>query len=617
MKIKKTAKQKTKLVLSTLTAAAVAVPAIGLAGYYLVQNHDSHADSKASAIFTADKDKIGELSSPVAAIRVATPTRYTDTGAVQATVSFDDPNFFACVNDTYREMTGSDLPKDDKEMTEALASIEYLNCSNRQIKSVMPAFMDMRGLIEADLSYNEIWDFQMPVGYWQNLQVLNLAGNHLDEKTFNFQQNNNLTDLNLSNNQFGIIDSEAITWYTIQNLDVSGNKNLTDINLAAIKDLRSFNAAETSLDFAQKDYLQSARNLTELDLSNTHVVKFGANLPLLKKLNLSNTDLEVVGIELNPKLEELNVARNKLSELNLDTATNLTKLDASDNNLSSIQLSQSLNLEEIDVSGNNLTDINLSNLPNLRGLYAETNKLSSIDVSSLANLRELNVGQNQLTSADISHNPNLIMFANYENQISDVDLSQNAQLQQVGIWDNNIKTVDLSNNPEVELLVADNILVRTKVVINQIAGAKDFDLNSLKFIGVYAPGANQNKRSMLMTTFEPSEFYTWDAQNKSLSVNDLEGTQGYAQVIPDPNIDPRLAMYADHLKYRLQLTEGADPDVPVPHTDGGNTPAAPNTGFGSAATIVAAVSVAVPTLIASILATRAIRNRKRGHIKFD
>ena len=607
MKIKKTAKQKTKLVLSTLTAAAIAVPAIGFAGYCLTQSRDSHADSKSPTIFTAGEDGIGELSSPVAAVQVAAPARYTDANTAQVAASFDDPNFYTCVNDTYREMTGSDLPKDDKAMTEALESIEYLNCSNRQIENVMPAFMYMRNLVEVDLSNNEIWDFSMPAGNQQNLRMLNIAGNHLNEGSFNFQANNNLTDLNLSYNQFKVIDRDYIIWRTVRNLDVSGNENLEYVNLVLnYENLNSFKAAGTKLKLSGEDYSKYGQRLTELDLSNTRVEKFYAELPSLLKLNLSNTELVDMKISRNESLQELDVSNNQLSELDITQWADLLELDASSNNLEYIDWSYS---------------------PNIESLYIYNNQLSSIDVSNLANLRELNVGQNQLTSIDISHNPNLVMFANYENQISEVDLSQNTQLQQVGIWKNNIETVDLSNNPAVELLVADDVLVHTNIVTDQATGAKDFDLNGLKFIGARGGSkVNQNKAPIPMTTFAPSEFYTWDAQNKILSVNNLEGTQGYAQVIPDPNIPPVLAEYADYLKYRLQLTDGTTPPTPptppVPHTDGGgenSAAAAPNTGIGDNANqsnnIMTAIAIAAPALIASILTAFGIRRYKRGSIK--
>lgn len=303
-------------------------------------------------------------------------------------------------------------------------------------------------------------------------------------------------------------------------------------------------------------------------------------------------------------------------------------------------------LQSLDVSGNqylrgftvrdsqSLKTIKTHDNPALEYVQITENpQLENLEIANTPLLSEALITHNALTSIDLSTNTNLQILGLMYNKLTDVDVSHNKNLQLLGVSDNKLTSIDVSNNKNLQALAADDVVfVKSGIMTDQMAGAKDFDLSSLKFIGEYK---DESRLSAPLPSFvigntipSKSPIYTFDETTRMLSVKDLESTidetksYGYVQTksLPQPSEVNAAQSWVqdiiDKFTYKLVLFEAPQPDVPVPHT-GGETAGAPNTGFGSAATIATAASIAVPTLIASLLVTRAIRNRKRGHLKFD
>lgn len=287
------------------------------------------------------------------------------------------------------------------------------------------------------------------------------------------------------------------------------------------------------------------------------------------------------------------------------------------------------NLGTVVLSHDKLSQIDLSSLGELDSLDLSHNQLTEINLSNNKALESVLLNDNSLTSLDLSNNSKLILLGVWNNQLTNLDVSNMEDLFLLGAWNNQFKSMNLVNVPELRLLAIDNILVKTEIVTNQTAGAKDFDLNKLSYIGPLNLDFSNDDEEVFPAgmTFIESPYYNFNLSSKILAVNDLEGAGGSAQVVPycsndeicnktikieDLEITLNQILQKLPLKYSLQLTDGVNPDVPK--TDDIK---APNTGFRAATTIVTATSIAAPTLIASLLVTRALRNRKRGHIKFD
>lgn len=237
--------------------------------------------------------------------------------------------------------------------------------------------------------------------------------------------------------------------WTIKSFDIP--KEATNYS-----DLRHMNFLEqiTVVDGRSNDFsfLASLANINELIIKNTNVsqdsLKTIANLPLLKRLTLSNCGLSsiaplanatgLVYLDLNnntirnidslsplQSLQELNLQHNAVVDLSaLSTLTKLTKLDVSYNALTTLSpISRLSGLTWLNASVNSIAELgNIGNLSALTYLSLQSNQIANLStLSSCTAITELNIGSNSLTDiSSLSSLINLMYFDFSYNQVKTI-----------------------------------------------------------------------------------------------------------------------------------------------------------------------------------------------------
>jgi Leucine-rich repeat (LRR) protein len=197
----------------------------------------------------------------------------------------------------------------------------------------------LKNLRQLDLSGNQLEYIPYNIQGLNNLTVLNLSNNELkspiireekQEKSNETGQFNNLTELNLSGNQLKSIPSEIQNYTNLAVLDISDNE------LTAIDPLFGSDSQQNP------DKSGQLKNLTELDLSGNRLKSIPSEIKVLNNLSildLSNNELESLAQDVKElkNLKELNLADNNL---NLDYFPD--------------EIFELEKLKEVDLSGNKL-----------------------------------------------------------------------------------------------------------------------------------------------------------------------------------------------------------------------------------------------------------------------
>jgi len=207
-----------------------------------------------------------------------------------------------------------------------------------------------------------------------------------------------LTRLDLYSYPKDIQDLTGIEYFTyLTYLDVSNN-NLTSINVSNneyLLELYCDNNNLTSLDVSQNFNLRclycADNNISTLDLSNN---------PDLYLLICSNNELTTLDLSSNLSLQELYCAGNNLTSLDVSQYQSLWRLDCSDNNLTTLYLPQKEEFYDLWCSNNKLTSLDLSNIPDLSELDCSNNNLTALDVSQNEMLNWLYCSMNYFESTD-------------------------------------------------------------------------------------------------------------------------------------------------------------------------------------------------------------------------
>lgn len=207
---------------------------------------------------------------------------------------------------------------------------------------------------------------------------------------------------------------------------------------------------------------EDAKNVINLDLStlNHGVIsdlKGIEGFINLKKLVVTQHDLEEIDLNANTLLDTLYLGGNKLTSIDVSSNTNLILLDAQGNNLTSITgLSNLTKLKNLDLSWNYIEELNIQN-ESLEVLHARDNELKTLNLNEAVNLKSLLLTTNQLTSIDISTNSLLETVLLSNNKIEGIDLINNVKMSHLHVLDNLLSSLDVSNNQSlVELKVARN-----------------------------------------------------------------------------------------------------------------------------------------------------------------
>ncbi|MBR3176265.1 hypothetical protein IKF26_02615 [Candidatus Saccharibacteria bacterium] len=178
----------------------------------------------------------------------------------------------------------------------------------------------------------------------------------------------------------------------------------------------------------------------------------------------------------------------------------------------------------VDIDLASISDVSgLETMPKLRSLQFWHNAISSIDVSHNEALTTLDVISNPLTSIDVSNNINLKTLSVSDDNLSSLDVSANTKLTELYVEGNpNLHSLDISNNPDIASLTADSTtFIETNVIGNKEDEVYTFDLSGLKFLD---PDYQDFSYAISDT-----DVYTYDTENRILTVLDLGATRGYVQ----------------------------------------------------------------------------------------
>lgn len=205
-----------------------------------------------------------------------------------------------------------------------------------------------------------------------NLSDLNIDYN-VDLKTL-FLTGNNLRELNLKNNvnlnklDLGYWCTSYAGYANCNNL--SQNNQISDLNLSNNENL--------------KEIYVPNNNITSIDVS--HNIN-------LKILNVSNNNITSIDVSKNINLEELDVSGNyncadgkciALSELDITNNLNLRDLNISNNVFSNIDVSNNTSLQFLNVEKNKLSNLDLSNNTSLILAWLGGNEIRNIECNSIS-----------------------------------------------------------------------------------------------------------------------------------------------------------------------------------------------------------------------------------------
>ncbi|XP_034478310.1 slit homolog 3 protein-like [Drosophila innubila] len=308
--------------------------------------------------------------------------------------------------------------------------------------------------------------------------------------------NANISDLDLSGNNFTKFPSQYSNLMKLNSLDLSDNFiNKLDVDaLKGFKSLRTLNLAKNLItswtDINANVSFIYAPKLYTLNLSGNSLGSLGFSEGLISEtlgnLDISSANIRTVDINLRtqlPKLRALTMVNNNLSQLiQFPQISYLRSLDLSNCSLKQFNLSYIYILNRLDLSHNpalnfsgmdlrdliildlsycNLSKIDLSNFASVLRLSLRGNVFESINSITLANnskLRNLDLSENNLTGIEkYSFNwlEELNLSKNKINQLNEniinginflrtLDLSHNNIQKLTGIESFGLETINLS-----------------------------------------------------------------------------------------------------------------------------------------------------------------------------
>jgi len=219
---------------------------------------------------------------------------------------------------------------------------------------------------------------------------------------------------------------------------------------------------DTDGEINQQILKKEAEEVTSLDLSSLSLGSINDLTGIegfinLKKLIVTQHDIEQIDISKNTLLDTLYLGGNKLATIDISENRKLKLLDIQANELTSITgLSNLTSLKNLDLSWNYLETLTVDN-ELLEVLHVRNNNLKTININSVINLINLLLTANQLTSIDISANKLLKTLVIPNNKIESIDLEKNSNLTHLYVFDNSLLSLDVSNNQKlVDLQIGRN-----------------------------------------------------------------------------------------------------------------------------------------------------------------
>lgn len=310
--------------------------------------------------------------------------------------------------------------------------------SNNLLKKLSGKMFENMAMKLLDLSDNQIEVIEDEVFSGLEVTILKLSNNKITSTSFvSFMSFYNTLELD-SNEivEIGSIMQVPKTWKTVSFLfGISSPK----IVLAGNK-IKKFNC-DSQFKFSVVS-LQSNLELTDVILNDCNI----ANLNIAKCGNLKT-------IALNDKLENLDAEVNNLKSIDLKSAKNLTQLDLSNNSLTSDSIQEVLQIEQLlalDLSRNFIGELNISTfhkLSNVISLKLQATGISNIQFGTFSHqhsLKLLDISDNNLKTFDM----NMLLSTN---SLLSLDLGGN-QLTKLDNIESHIftlplmKLIDISNN---------------------------------------------------------------------------------------------------------------------------------------------------------------------------
>ncbi|MEM6686549.1 MAG: hypothetical protein AAF617_12270 [Bacteroidota bacterium] len=328
-------------------------------------------------------------------------------------------NIFAAFQVTTLDVSGRNIS--DLTGVESLGLLVSLDCSNNNLTNI-------------NLSNNIV------------LRFLDASTNNLNTLNFNNGTNTLVFDFDARNNpnlQCIRVDDEVYSTTNWSNIDA--HAGFSDVNCSSLTYIPDAN-------FEQE--LISQNYDTNL---NKHVLTTAINT--ITTLDISNENIsDLTGIQDFTALEELYANNNNLTTADISSNTNLEWARLDNNNITNVTIGNLPNMRQLELFENSISTVDLTGLPALEVCYLRANNLSSLDLSGNPLLKIISLQNNNagLTSLDFSNNPNMEDIFCSDNNLSSLDISANTNLRLLWCSNNNLTSLDLSHTSLLANLQCEN-----------------------------------------------------------------------------------------------------------------------------------------------------------------
>lgn len=201
----------------------------------------------------------------------------------------------------------------------------------------------------------------------------------IETKSLNFTYPKTLTDLsgiecfsNLESlfcSELKLVSLDVSSLKKLKQLDCSGNRSLTDLNVSGLTNLETLECSSTGLTLLDVSGLENLQKLSCDQSYSLETLKFGEN-DKLTELWCSECNLSSLDVSSFTALETLDCSYNqKLTSLTLGNLAALTYLSCYNCQLSTLDVSGLTNLSDLDCAENKLSELDLRNNENLTSLY--------------------------------------------------------------------------------------------------------------------------------------------------------------------------------------------------------------------------------------------------------
>jgi Leucine-rich repeat (LRR) protein len=340
-----------------------------------------------------------------------------------------------------------------------------VTCDDTKLE-VMPIALNP-SIKQLIMKRNKIRSIDSAIQFYQDLEYLDLSGNHLlklPSKTFQYQKK--LKEMRLNNNKIGQIETDTFSGMdSLQLLNLRGNLiDVLENNLfSSLYHLEELNLGQNRIAEIKSDAFFRLNNLKILYLDDNSLNHVPAE-PFLPLTNLAElfigvnsfTTLERNAFGKLKKLTTLSLNGAQLHNISYSAFTGLESLrvlDLSSNRLSRIPTKEMSNLhrlEELSIGMNDFIVIPEKSFENLTNLHqieiVGANKLEKVESNAFidnGNLRIIRFISNEVFAQIESHAfhglpylKELVLKSNAIETISD----------ELYEWDN-LDILDLSNNP--------------------------------------------------------------------------------------------------------------------------------------------------------------------------